>query len=395
MSNLEHLFKIDPENKHAEAVEEINFAQLGLQERKDIQEWIVANPNIVGEGLLIIAKEFSGFDRTNERADIVAVDRDGKVVIIELKRDDTGSDVHWQAIKYASYFNHADAEVITQMLADFHDISITEAENKLKQHMDTDDLAILNHDQRIVLASHRFAPEVTSAVLWLNQKAPGDDLITCVQLTPYRDSHTNSLLLQASTIIPIPGTEDFTVTVGTTKSGSRITSKSSHVRRKDDETTFLLREMARLAELDLPNELRPDKRSQRAGIGKDHRYFHVWYSFSPWSNWGMSYQLMLFAGSESAPEDLTISFKCQKALLKEHQEFSVIDIAGLETLIGKLDIFPDQKIINDNTWLSLEVSKSGQHLESSLMDNASLALSTLIKAITPAITEFEDARNEQ
>ena len=31
----------------------------------------------------------------------------------------------------------------------------------------------LNNDQRIILASHRFAPEVTSAALWLNEKAPG------------------------------------------------------------------------------------------------------------------------------------------------------------------------------------------------------------------------------
>ena len=56
------------------------------------------------------------------------------------------------------------------------------------QHLGGDDLSALNNDQRIILASHRFAPEVTSAALWLNDKAHGEDLITCVTLTPYRDA---------------------------------------------------------------------------------------------------------------------------------------------------------------------------------------------------------------
>ena len=41
-------------------------------------------------------------------------------------------------------------------------------------------------NQRIILASHRFAPEVTTAALWLNDKAPGENLITCVSLTPFQ-----------------------------------------------------------------------------------------------------------------------------------------------------------------------------------------------------------------
>ena len=53
------------------------------------------------------------------------------------------------------------------------------------QHLGADDLNALNNDQRIMLASHRFAPEVTSAALWLNEKVTGEDLITCVTLTPY------------------------------------------------------------------------------------------------------------------------------------------------------------------------------------------------------------------
>ena len=112
MSGEPQLFRIDPATRTSESVSEVDFARLGFQERRDIQEWVADNPDILGEDLLIIGKEFSGFDRTNERLDLLAVDRDGKLVVIELKRDDTGTDAHWQAIKYASYLRRVEADRI-------------------------------------------------------------------------------------------------------------------------------------------------------------------------------------------------------------------------------------------------------------------------------------------
>ena len=78
MSADPQLFRIDPDSRESEAISEVDFAQLGFRERHDIQEWVAANPGILGEDLLIIGKEFSGFDRTNERLDLLAVDADGK-----------------------------------------------------------------------------------------------------------------------------------------------------------------------------------------------------------------------------------------------------------------------------------------------------------------------------
>ncbi len=57
----------------------------------------------MGEELLIIQKEFDGFADTRERLDLLALDRDGQLVVIENKLDDSGRDVAWQALKYAAY----------------------------------------------------------------------------------------------------------------------------------------------------------------------------------------------------------------------------------------------------------------------------------------------------
>jgi hypothetical protein len=38
-----------------------------LAERYDLQEWLVSHPEALGGALLIIQKEFDGFDGTSER----------------------------------------------------------------------------------------------------------------------------------------------------------------------------------------------------------------------------------------------------------------------------------------------------------------------------------------
>ena len=65
------LYKVKADEKNVYAIGETDFCTHGFQERYDIQEWVAKDPSVLGEELLIIAKEFSAFDKTNERADIM------------------------------------------------------------------------------------------------------------------------------------------------------------------------------------------------------------------------------------------------------------------------------------------------------------------------------------
>ena len=384
MSADPQLFRVDPESGKSEAISEVDFAQLGFQERRDIQEWVAANPGILGEKLLIIGKEFSDFDRTNERLDLLAVDADGKLVVIELKRDDTGADAHWQAIKYASYLHRVDTEGIVGMLADYARVSTEEAGNRLLQHLNADDLNALNNDQRIILASHRFAPEVTSAALWLNEKAPGENLMTCVQLTPYQDAESGSLYVQASTIIPVPGIEDYVIGVGDSSDGDRSVVRGSSslaqtiARHRSDEVTRFLSEVADRAIDGLPNNLKPDKRSRWAGGDAFWRYYHLWYSRPPWSNWGVSFRIDLWRGNET--DSWTSSSVSFKTIPK-----------GLEQRISKVDLHDGQKVEEDGIMVLLSTIS----LKGDSDDKIATILRRFIEAITPLVDEFEDERNEE
>lgn len=319
MASDPQLFRVTPESRETHRLDEVEFAALGLREVQDIQEWVAANPSILGNDLLIIAKELSEFDRAKERLDLLAVDFTGALVIIELKRDDSGQDAHWQAIKYASYLRDATPDFIVQRLADYAEIPLDESGERLLRHLGAEELSGLNHDQRIILASHRFAPEVTSAALWLNDKTPGDALITCVTLTPFRDLETDALYVQANTIIPVPTVSQYSVGVlnSTTvrdaargidldekqrrREARRLASQRRAERQKDDVTHFCWK-VADLVLQTLPPEVRPDKTSEWAMGSDNSRYFDLWYSRLPWADddgYFLHYSIILLPRKDS------------------------------------------------------------------------------------------------
>ena len=385
MSGEPQLFRVDPQSRESERIEEVDFARLGLKERRDIQEWVAANPGILGEDLLVIGKEFSGFDRTDERLDLLAVDPDGKLVVIELKRDDTGANAHWQAIKYASYLRRATAEQIMGMLAEHKDISPEVALQDLIQHIGGDDLNALNSGQRIILASHRFAPEVTSAALWLNEKAPGENLITCVTLTPYQDASTGSLYIQATTIIPIPGEEDYVVGIGgnsqptARKSGNNFAAnlRRTFQRNRNDEVTTFVRKIGSLTLQGLPDETRPNKIGRWAAGSPNFRYYNLWYSRDPWHNHKVCYAVTLHPQKESDAWSAYVFFTDERNP----------DLPYLESTQVHSNQITQQSRIS--------VSMGNDTLNDKFAGRIAGMLRSFIEKITPIVDNLEDETNEE
>ena len=385
MSGEPQLFRINPENRQSDRIEEVDFARLGLRERQDIQEWVADNPNILGDDLLIIGKEFSGFDRTGERLDLLAVDLDGKLVVIELKRDDTGSDAHWQAIKYASYFQRATPDDVVEMAADYWNEPQEDAITRLLQHLGADDLNALNNDQRIILASHRFAPEVTSAALWLNKQGQGENMVTCVKLTPHQDLQAGALYVQASTIIPVPGIDDYLVGIGR---GTQRDLRESHstlgakltetfARNRNDEVTPFLRKVGQLAVQGLPDEIRADKTGRWAGQSRASRYYNLWYSRPPWGNWRVNYSAVLIPTQEDGTWDAEIWLRNRSKLTSP--------------ALDSIRVHDMQEVGPDGIF----VRTGPETLSDGFADGIAAILRTFIEEITPIVDDMENESSEE
>jgi len=206
------LFTYKKDLKKIIKCDQTDFKSHNILERQDIEKWVEDYPDVLGEKLLIVTTEYDKFDKTNERLDLLAIDTKGNLVIIELKRDDSGKNVDLQAIKYAAYCSTLTFDQVTKEYQEYHrknsvELNEEESKNQLMNFIEDDEFNELNDRPRIIIASKEYRPEVTASVLWLRNF--GID-ITCVKLTPY-EIDANTIGLESVILIPLPEAKDFII----------------------------------------------------------------------------------------------------------------------------------------------------------------------------------------
>lgn len=236
------MYIIDKSKNRIEKIESTTFRQLGFKERENLQEWIANNPSCLNEELLIIQKEFDGFNDTYERLDLLALDKQGNLVIIENKLDDTGKDVTWQVLKYASYCATLNSSqiitIFTQYLTKIG--SSDNAETALQEFLETEDFKEnlnIGNSQRIMMIAGEFRKEVTSSVLWLLNYGLR---LQCFKATPFKLNE--QLFLSMEQIIPIKEAEEFVISMANKSReevGTQEQMKERHIMRRKFWNTYL------------------------------------------------------------------------------------------------------------------------------------------------------------
>lgn len=206
------IFEFDKQRNEIEICKKTNFKDHRIFERQHIEKWIESTPDILGEDLLMISNEYDAFDKTNERLDLLAIDRDGNVVVIELKRDDSGKNADLQALKYAAYCSTLTLSNLAEIYQNYKlknnkKLTVEESRKSIIDFIQNDDFEEINDKPRIILVSKEYRPEVTASVLWL-RKFNID--IKCVKLTPY-EIINNKIIIEVNTIIPLPEAEEFII----------------------------------------------------------------------------------------------------------------------------------------------------------------------------------------
>jgi hypothetical protein len=203
-------------------VAETTFGAEGILERQDLQRLLREQIDALGERLLVIAEEFGDWADSARRIDLLCLDTDANLVVVELKRTEDGGHMELQALRYAA--------MVSTMR--FEQLVDTHAKYLNRPAPDTDAaraaiLGFLNwtevdesqfaQDVRIVLASANFGRELTTAVMWLNERNLD---IRCVRLKPYR-LNAETVLLDVQQIIPLPEAAEFQTRIDVKKQAER------------------------------------------------------------------------------------------------------------------------------------------------------------------------------
>jgi hypothetical protein len=214
-----------------------SFSAESVRERADLQRLLRDHVGIVAPDTLVIAEEFSSWEGSSRRIDLLAVDKAAHLVVIELKRDETGAHMELQALRYAAMVARMTFDQAVEAYAAYlaRGGSSADARGALLQFLEwgQPDEAAFAQDVRIVLVAAAFSRELTTSVMWLNER---DLDITCVQVQPYRLA--GQLLLHVDQVIPLPEAGDFQVEV---RAKARLERAAVAGVRNNDWTRYDLR----------------------------------------------------------------------------------------------------------------------------------------------------------
>jgi hypothetical protein len=189
-----------------------SFAELNLRERQDLQQLLLKDISPIDPDLLVIAEEYGNWEDARRRIDLLAIDKEARLVVIELKRTDDGGHMDLQALRYASMIAPMPLDEVISAFGKF--LERTRPEQKLDARQELSSFLEQDEDSlelaagvRIVLVSRDFGREITTAVLWLNEFEPMD--IRCVKLVPYEVN--GSVLMDVEQIVPLPEAQDYQV----------------------------------------------------------------------------------------------------------------------------------------------------------------------------------------
>lgn len=208
------IFSISKSLDKATKINAGSFAGLNIWERTHIEEWIRSNPEILGEDLLVVSIEFDRFDKSADRLDLLAVDRQGNLVVVELKRDSAAGYADLQAIRYAAMVSSMNIDKLVPHYVSYkkryddETLSELDAKEQIIEFVESDSFVELSTKPRIILCSENFSQEVTATVLWLRDSQID---ISCVSITPYKID--DMVVVVPKVIIPLPEARQYLIDI--------------------------------------------------------------------------------------------------------------------------------------------------------------------------------------
>jgi hypothetical protein len=191
------------------------FAELGLYERGDLQRLLRDDIAVLGTDLLVVAEEFGDWEDARRRIDLLAIDTEGHLTVIELKRTEDGGHMELQALRYAAMVSSMAFEDVASAFATHLSRSMPGEDVNARVELSAflgvadGDEPVISSEVRIILVSADFGRELMTTVLWLNRFEGLD--IRCVQLLPYRVG--DHVLVDVRQIVPLPEATDYQVRV--------------------------------------------------------------------------------------------------------------------------------------------------------------------------------------
>lgn len=226
----------------------------GRVDELTLERWIVENPDLVGEPLLVLGNQLAEFAEDRDRLDILALDRSGEIVLVELKVSDDFRVTDLQALAYAGAYarrspkelagtlrrhmekgasslvgastdNGADAVNAGAASGAEPTVMYEDALAMIASFIEIDDIADWQPSQhvRIKLVAPKFPRRVLQTVKWL-----GDVYSVRIEAITVRlfETAPKRYSLAFERLLPLPAEEEFDMTIRDRENRQRVENTS-------------------------------------------------------------------------------------------------------------------------------------------------------------------------
>ncbi len=285
-------------NKNNTEISDLTFKELKLKE-EHIEEFLRKNIGVIfdeEENLLIVGQQVH--NKEKGRSDLTAIDENGNIVLIEIKRDiddikNKKEAFEFQAIRYAASYakiknpdslvNKIFSKYIEKHKEEFDLGDLTPVEKGRRIINDflanNNSLKTFNQKQRIILIASSFDNQTLSAVAWLISNNVD---ISCFKIMPLKID--GQIFLEFNRILPPLSIEDFYVEIEDKKESS-VERNATDIIRSNLPRMPKLFEWGLLKKGDILYIRNKDKDTSRAEV-VDERFVNYKGKKMTYNQWG-------------------------------------------------------------------------------------------------------------
>ena len=202
------IFKLKTNGENLINAELVEASKKDIDLEKHLESWLEKSPwAIAQEPLIWIGRQTTAAqDDSSIFPDLIGMDKDGNIVVVELKKGKAPREVIAQILEYAAWVNVLPDESIFNMASNYLsqkvEIKHSSIQDVFIEQFETDEFPEINRTQRLFIVAEEISPRIANVCRFLRTSHGVD--INCIKFSVFQ-TESGEILVSSELVV---GQED-------------------------------------------------------------------------------------------------------------------------------------------------------------------------------------------